>query len=52
MNFNKSNAIYEKWLSRQLKIVPADLKQKHVLMRSKIFPFLPRHVFSLGPNLA
>jgi uncharacterized protein (DUF2252 family) len=40
MTFLKSTAIYEKWLAGQLKIVPADLKQKHELMRSAIFPFL------------
>src|ERR1700679_2641582 len=40
MTFRKSTLIYEKWLSRQLKIVPADLKHKHELMRTAVFPFL------------
>jgi hypothetical protein len=40
MNFRQSNEIYEKWLSRQLTIVPVDLRRKHDLMRSAVFPFL------------
>ncbi len=39
MNFLKSTSAYEEWLSRQLKIVPQDLEQKHKLMRAQLFPF-------------
>src|SRR5580658_8186408 len=40
MNFRESTIIYEKWLSGELEIVPADLERKHELMRTAIFPFL------------
>ena len=39
MNFLKSTANYEEWLSNELKIVPEDLAHKHQLMRESIFPF-------------
>ena len=39
MNFRKSTATYEEWLSHQLEIVPEDLAHKHQLMREAIFPF-------------
>ena len=39
MNFRKSTANYETWLSQQLDIVPADLARKHQTMREAIFPF-------------
>ena len=39
MNFRESTEAYEAWLSRQLQIVPEDLKQKHKLMRDLLFPF-------------
>lgn len=39
MNFRKSTSNYEAWLSRQLTIVPADLKKKHLTMREQMFPF-------------
>jgi hypothetical protein len=39
VNFRKSTAAYEEWLSHELKIVPEDLAQKHKLMREAIFPF-------------
>jgi hypothetical protein len=39
VNFRKATATYEDWLSRQLQIVPEDLKTKHQLMRAAIFPF-------------
>ena len=39
MNFRKSTANYETWLSHQLEIVPADLARKHEAMRGAIFPF-------------
>ena len=39
MNFRKSTAAYEEWLSRQLEIVPEDLALKHKLMREAVFPF-------------
>jgi len=32
--------MYEAWLSRHLKLIPADLELKHKLMRSGPFPFL------------
>ncbi len=40
MTFRKSTAIYEEWLGRQLTIVPEDLKRKHELMKTALFPFL------------
>jgi hypothetical protein len=40
MNFRKSTEKYEVWLGRHLKIIPADLEQKHAAMRSAPFPFL------------
>jgi hypothetical protein len=39
VTFRKSTAAYEEWLSRQLKIVPQDLEQKHKLMRGELFSF-------------
>jgi len=39
VNFRKSTAAYEEWLSHELEIVPEDLAQKHKLMREAIFPF-------------
>jgi hypothetical protein len=39
VNFRKSTANYETWLSHQLDIVPADLTHKHQAMRAAIFPF-------------
>jgi len=39
VNFRKSTAAYEEWLSRQLEIVPEDLTHKHRLMREAVFPF-------------
>jgi len=39
MTFCESTASYEKWLSAELEIVPADLELKHQTMRTAIFPF-------------
>jgi Uncharacterized protein conserved in bacteria (DUF2252) len=39
VNFRKSTATYEDWLSHELEIVPEDLAHKHQLMREAIFPF-------------
>jgi hypothetical protein len=39
VNFSKSTATYEEWLSHELEIVPEDLARKHQLMRESIFPF-------------
>ena len=39
VNFRKSTAAYEEWLSHELEIVPEDLTLKHKLMREAIFPF-------------
>jgi hypothetical protein len=39
VTFRKSTAAYQEWLSRQLKIVPQDLEQKHKLMRTELFSF-------------
>jgi hypothetical protein len=39
VNFRKSTAAYEEWLSHELEIVPEDLEHKHQLMREAIFPF-------------
>ena len=39
MNFRKSTATYEEWLSHELDIVPEDLARKHQLMRAAVFPF-------------
>jgi hypothetical protein len=40
MNIVKSTQAYEAWIRTQLEIVPADLKQKHALMASDVFPFM------------
>jgi len=40
VNFRNATAQYEEWLSRELEILPEDLKRKHELMREGIFPFL------------
>jgi hypothetical protein len=40
MNFRKSTADYEKWISRELTILPEDLRRKHEAMREGLFPFL------------
>src|SRR6266852_711056 len=40
MNFLKSTEKYDKWLSRKIPIIPADLQKKHQLMREAVFPFL------------
>lgn len=39
MNFRDSTAGYEAWLAGHVKLIPAELKQKHELMRSDRFPF-------------
>lgn len=39
MTFRKSTARYEAWLSRELTLVPADIKRKHQTMREEFFPF-------------
>ena len=39
MNFRRTTANYETWLARHLTLLPAELKQKHELMRSAPFPF-------------
>jgi hypothetical protein len=39
VNFRKSTAKYEEWLSRELQIVPEDLALKHRTMREALFPF-------------
>jgi hypothetical protein len=39
VNFQKSTAAYEEWLSHELDLVPEDLARKHQLMREAIFPF-------------
>jgi hypothetical protein len=39
VNFRKSTATYEEWLSHELEIVPEDLARKHQLIRESIFPF-------------
>jgi hypothetical protein len=40
MNFRESTADYETWLARHLTLLPAEMKQKHELMGSALFPFL------------
>lgn len=40
MNIAKATAKYEAWLSRHLRLLPADLDFKHAQMRSSPFPFL------------
>jgi len=39
MNFRECTADYEAWLARYLTLLPAELKQKHELMRSAPSPF-------------
>jgi len=39
VTFRKATAAYEKWLAAELKIVPADLKLKHQLMATAVFPY-------------
>ncbi len=39
MTFRNSTTNYEKWLSGELELVPADLKRKHETMRAALFPF-------------
>ncbi len=39
VNFRKSTTSYEAWLSRQLTLVPDDLKHKHEQMREAVLPF-------------
>src|ERR1700754_271985 len=39
MKFRKSTTSYEAWLARQLKLVPADMKRKHTVMREDFFRF-------------
>jgi hypothetical protein len=38
--FRRATADYEKWLGRQIEIVPEDLRRKHAAMREGLFPFL------------
>ncbi|MEP6717405.1 MAG: DUF2252 family protein [Terriglobia bacterium] len=40
MNFTESTANYEKWLGARIVIVKEDLREKHELMRTAVFPFL------------
>src|SRR6202163_2884866 len=40
MKIQKATSRYEQWLGKQLTIVPSDLKLKHDLMASALFPFL------------
>lgn len=40
MRIAQATAQYESWLKQHLKLLPADLKLKHELMRSTPFPFL------------
>ncbi len=40
MKIGKSTTRYEEWLSKELTIVPDDLKHKHEQMSSALFPFL------------
>lgn len=40
MTFRQSTEAYETWLATKLEIVPADLKEKHELMKQALFPFL------------
>src|SRR5271157_5932650 len=40
MKIAESSSLYETWLARHLKIVPADLELKHEHMREAPFPFL------------
>ncbi len=39
VNFRKSTAAYEDWLSNQLELVPEDLALKHQAMKESIFRF-------------
>ena len=39
MNIVKATAGYEKWLSRELRILPDDLELKHQAMRESLFGF-------------
>jgi hypothetical protein len=39
MTFSDATRRYETWLARHLKLVAADLKLKHKLMRGDVFPF-------------
>lgn len=40
MNIIKATQKYEAWLSKQIRLIPADLEHKHELMREAPFPFL------------
>lgn len=40
MDIVKSTELYEAWLAKQLTLVPADLKQKHIAMAADPFSFL------------
>jgi hypothetical protein len=40
MKIQKATSRYEQWLGKQLTIVPSDLRLKHDLMASALFPFL------------
>ena len=39
MNIQKATLSYERWLSKYLTIVPADLKKKHEEMAASVFPY-------------
>ena len=40
MNIVQATSDYEKWLGRHTKLIPAELRRKHELMRDGAFPFL------------
>jgi hypothetical protein len=39
MNIQKATQSYERWLSKYLTIIPADLKKKHEEMAASVFPY-------------
>ena len=40
MNIVDATKSYEAWLSKELRILPKDLEQKHAYMKQAVFPFL------------
>jgi hypothetical protein len=40
MGIAKSTRVYETWLGKRIRVVPADLRRKHQAMAQDVFPFL------------
>ena len=40
MKIGKATQSYESWLSKRIKLLPADLERKHTAMAQDVFPFL------------